>query len=97
MEPVRDLQFTDDRLVAIYDTLNAGDPPRRCSPTLAGGTGRIAAHVDDELISRSTLRFMPRSEIAERLGGAGFTKVEWYGGWGGEPYDEETSPEIIAR
>jgi ubiquinone/menaquinone biosynthesis C-methylase UbiE len=50
----------------------------------------------DELISRSTLRFTPRSEIAGWLGEAGFTEVEWYGGWGGEPYDDAASPEIIA-
>jgi ubiquinone/menaquinone biosynthesis C-methylase UbiE len=50
----------------------------------------------EELVSRSTLRFLPHAEIAERLATAGFTEVEWYGGWAGEPYDDETSPEIIA-
>lgn len=29
MDPVRDLRFTDRRLVARYDTLNAGDHDRR--------------------------------------------------------------------
>ena len=50
----------------------------------------------EELVSRSTLRFLPHAELAERLAKAGFTEVEWYGGWAGEPYDDETSPEIIA-
>jgi ubiquinone/menaquinone biosynthesis C-methylase UbiE len=49
-----------------------------------------------ELVSRSTLRFMSRADIADRLEAAGFADVEWYGGWDGEPFDDETSPEIIA-
>jgi ubiquinone/menaquinone biosynthesis C-methylase UbiE len=49
----------------------------------------------EELINRSTLRFLAHAQIAQRLREAGFSEVEWYGGWNGEPYDEETSPEII--
>jgi hypothetical protein len=39
---------------------------------------------------------MTRTEIAGRLRAAGFAEVTWFGGWGGEPYDDERSPEIIA-
>jgi SAM-dependent methyltransferase len=49
-----------------------------------------------ELVGRSTLRFSSRAQIAAQLGAAGFTHVEWFGGWDGEPFDDETSPEIIA-
>jgi hypothetical protein len=42
------------------------------------------------------VRFLPHAEIAERPATAGFTDVEWYGGWDGEPYDDQASPEIIA-
>jgi hypothetical protein len=50
----------------------------------------------DELVSRGTLRFMSRTWIDGRLRAAGFAGVEWYGGWDGEPFEEQTSPEIIA-
>jgi ubiquinone/menaquinone biosynthesis C-methylase UbiE len=50
----------------------------------------------EHLVEHGTLGFMRREEIAERLREAGFTGVQWFGGWEAEPYDEETSAEIIA-
>jgi len=50
----------------------------------------------EELVSRSALRFRSRADIAGRLAAAGFTDVQWYGGWDAEPFDDATSPEIIA-
>ena len=48
------------------------------------------------LVDRGQLRFMPQSEIDGHLRSAGFTEVEWFGGWDGTPFDERTSGEIIA-
>ena len=51
---------------------------------------------EEDLVGRDTLRFMSRAEIAGRLEAAGFSEVEWYGWWDGAPFDEKTSPEMIA-
>lgn len=47
------------------------------------------------VVSPSTLRFLPRPEIATALTEAGFSSVEWLGDWTGAPFTD-ASPEIIA-
>jgi hypothetical protein len=44
--------------------------------------------------SVSPLRFVERDALETHLKFAGFSSLEWFGGWLGEPFDEN-SPEII--
>ena len=49
---------------------------------------------DRRVVSRSTLRFMPRRIIDRHLRATGFTQVAHFGDWDGASFDEG-SPEII--
>jgi len=48
------------------------------------------------LINRSRLRFAAYKDLADASTRAGFGKIECFGDWGGGPFQEETSSEIIA-
>lgn len=50
---------------------------------------------DTTKTSHSTLRFLPQSDIDDRLRACGFDTVDWYGDWGREPVTK-TSGELIA-
>lgn len=48
----------------------------------------------DSLVSRSTLRFTPREELARWLEAAGFDRIDWFGDWDRSAFRDE-SLEII--
>jgi hypothetical protein len=50
---------------------------------------------DKTLVSKSELRFMSRMEIEAHLGAAGLCIESLAGDWGGSPFDETTSKEMI--
>ncbi|CAB3725334.1 hypothetical protein LMG22037_05117 [Paraburkholderia phenoliruptrix] len=48
------------------------------------------------LTNRSRLRFTSHEGLAAAITMAGFREIEWFRDWGGGPFQESTSSEIIA-
>jgi SAM-dependent methyltransferase len=90
-------RWTPDVVDVVHDA--AGNPARVFTEVLAA-EGRVVTFrnyfifQDATLLSDSTLLFLSRPEIERHLAEAGFTRVELFGDWSGQPAGEG-SPEII--
>lgn len=90
-------RWTPDDVDVVQD--ETGKPVRVFTDVRAA-EGRIVTFrnhfvfSDREMLSDSTLLFLSRPEIEDHLAEAGFTRVEFFGDWSGQPAGE-ASPEII--
>ena len=50
---------------------------------------------NETLVSRSTIRFMPLADIQTHLALSGLQIEALYGSWDAQPFEEETSREMI--
>jgi ubiquinone/menaquinone biosynthesis C-methylase UbiE len=89
--------WTPDDVDVVQD--ETGKPVRVFTDVLVA-EGRIVTFrnhfvfSDREMLSDSTLLFLSRPEIEDYLAEAGFTRVEIFGDWSGQPAGD-ASPEII--
>jgi len=89
--------WTPDEVEVVQDA--AGHPVRVFTEVLAV-EGRVVTFrnhfvfPDSEVLSDSTLLFLSRPEIERHLAEAGFSRVDVFGDWSGQPASDR-SPEII--